>query len=313
MCVRRVEPPLRQLEHHRFESLRRGTPWTVGLVVRWPATPLFAASPELPCTISQSLQLCTTLSTAVTCVFTACQLPYTAGSGADSSHFVSPLLFRGSIHGPPFVRTSPLRVNKLPGEHDRVLGGGLGNRLVTRLQPMVIFMGTHDFAGECPAAGMPLDWLKHVRTTSVHHAIETPLGLLGRLCVGGAVSVFRRQARGDQIHRERASAAPQVVPFAPSTAAHRGLSFTPVGGTIRSFPILAPPARRATQRRFPPLDSFVLNVCPPPRVPSFEMGVKGRCYCTSEHESVVESGYSMVIFVCLFATCLLFWCSNNCC
>lgn len=302
---------MRQLEHHRFESLRRGTPWTVGLVVGWPATPLFAASPELPCSISQSLQLCTTPSTAVTCVFTACQLPYTAGSGADSSHFVSPLLFRGSIHGPPFVRTSPSRVNKLPGEHDRVLGGGLGNRLVTRLQPMVIFMGTHDFAGECPAAGIkPLDWLKHVRTTSVHHAIETPLGLLGRLCVGGILPCRLsdgKQARGDQIHPERASAAPQVVPFAPSAAGRRDLSFPPVGGTIRSFPILVPPVRRATQRRFPPLDSFVLNVCPPPRVPSFEMGVKGRSYVGARERGSQATRWSISCAFLPLSYCL------NCC
>lgn len=53
----------------------------------------------------------------------------------------------------PFDRfTPPSRVfpgvpTKIADKH-RVLGGGLGNRLVTRLQPMVIFMGTRDFAGE---------------------------------------------------------------------------------------------------------------------------------------------------------------------
>ncbi|CAN0300437.1 unnamed protein product, partial [Hapterophycus canaliculatus] len=34
------------------------------------------------------------------------------------------------------------------GGEGRVLGGGLGNRLVTRLQPMVTFMKENEFAGE---------------------------------------------------------------------------------------------------------------------------------------------------------------------
>eukprot|EP00903_Cladosiphon_okamuranus_P006828 g6653.t1 len=39
------------------------------------------------------------------------------------------------------------RFSSVVDSTSRVLGGGLGNRLVTRLQPMVIFMGRHKFAG----------------------------------------------------------------------------------------------------------------------------------------------------------------------
>ncbi|CAM9329247.1 unnamed protein product, partial [Pylaiella littoralis] len=40
------------------------------------------------------------------------------------------------------------RFSSVVDSTSRVLGGGLGNRLITRLQPMVIFMNTHKFAGE---------------------------------------------------------------------------------------------------------------------------------------------------------------------